>query len=119
MMRIFAGLCLVLALLLGGAAAQSKRRVLGPFPAKSGELCVVCYGVLDSTGLAYLIDGRRFAVDASESGEFLEDPDKYITSFDAHQTAERRMNIILPGGAVALAAGTILVVWLRRRRRSA
>lgn len=107
----------MLAPLLGGAAAQSKRRVLGPFPAKSGELCVICYGVMDSTGLAYQIDGRRFAVDAGESGEFLEDPDTYIKSFEAHQAAERRMNIMLPGGAIALAAGTMLVVWLRRRSR--
>lgn len=27
------------------------------------------------------------------------------------------MNIMLPGGAIALAAGTMLVVWLRRRSR--
>jgi len=117
MVRLFAGWCLVLAVLLAGAAAQSKRRVEGPFPAKAGEICVICYTVLDTTGIAYLIDGRRFAVDAGESGEFLEDPDAHIRALDEHQAKQRRMNLVAPGAAIVLAAGTALIVWLRRRRR--
>ena len=116
-MRTIAGFGLLLVILLG-VAAQSKHQVQGPFPAKAGEICVICYGVLDSTGLAYLVDGRRFTVDASESGEFLEDPDAHIQAFDAHQAAERRMNLLAPGAAIVLAVGTVLVVWLRRRRRA-
>jgi len=115
---MLAGYCLVLAILLGGAAAQSKRRVLGPFPAKSGEICVICYGVLDSSGLAYLVDGRRYAVDAGESGEFLEDPDAHIRTFEAHEAAERRMSLVAPGAVVVLAGGVLLAVWVRRRRRA-
>ena len=115
--RLLAGWCLVLALLLGGAAAQSKRRVEGPFPAKAGEICVICYTVLDTTGIAYLIDGRRFTVDAGESGEFLEDPDTHIRAFEEHQAKQRRASMVAPGAAIALAAGTALIIWLRRRRR--
>lgn len=114
-MRIFAGYCLVLAILLA-AAAQSSRRLEGPFPARPGEICVICYGVLDNTGLAYLIDGRRYAVDASESGEFLQDPESHIRKFEAHQAAEQRQGLLAPIAAVA--AGALLIVWLRRRRRA-
>lgn len=115
-MRTIVGFCLLLAVLLAGAVGQSNRRVDGPFPAKPGEICVICYGVLDSSGLAYLVDGRRFAVDASESGEFLADPDTHIRSFEVHQAAEWRKRALLPGAAVVLVAGTLLFVWVRRRR---
>ena len=117
MVRLFVGWCLVLAVLLAGAAAQSKRRVEGPFPAKAGEICVICYTVLDTTGIAYLIDGRRFAVDAGESGEFLEDLETHIRAFDEQMAAQRRASLLAPGAAIALAAGTALIIWLRRRRR--
>jgi len=117
-MRILAGYCLVLAVLLGAAAAQSRSRVEGPFPARPGEICIICYGVLDSTGLAYLIDGRRYAVDASESGEFLQDPESHIRKFESHQAAEQRQDLLAPVAAAVLAAGTLFFVWLRRRRRA-
>ncbi len=116
-MRSVSVYCLLVAALLAGASAQSRRKVQGPFPARAGEICVVCYRVLESTGLAYVIDGQRFAVDAHESGEFLEDPDAHIQSFEEHQAEERRMAVVAPGAAVALAAGTFLAVWLWRGRR--
>ena len=117
-MRTFASFFVVLVILLGGAAAQSKRHVQGPFPAKAGEICIVCYGVVDVTGLAFLVDGRRFAVDASESGEFLQDPDTYIQAYDAQQSAENRRNLLVTGAAVVLVSGALLFLWLRRRRKT-
>ncbi|HEY3439177.1 MAG TPA: hypothetical protein VGK29_00415 [Paludibaculum sp.] len=117
-MRIFAVYCLLLAVLLGAAVAQSNRRVEGPFPARPGEICVICYGVLNNTGLAYLIDGRRYGVDASESGEFLQDPESHIRKFEAHQAADQRQGLLAPIAAAVLAVATLLFVWLRRRRRA-
>ena len=117
-MRTFASFFAVLVILLGGAAAQSKRHVEGPFPAKAGEICIVCYGVVDVTGLAFLVDGRRFAVDASESGEFLQDPDAYIQAYDAHHASETRRNLLITGAAVVLVGGALLFLWRRRRSKT-
>ena len=117
-MRMWAGLALLAAILLLGAAAQSKRRVEGPFPAKPGEICVICYDVLDTSGLAYLIDGHRYAVGAGESGEFLEDPDAHIQAFQAHQRKKLWMSLAAPGAAIGLTAAAALAVWLFRRKRS-
>jgi hypothetical protein len=116
-MRSLASYCLLVAALLAAAGAQSRHRVQGPFPARAGEICVVCYRVLQDTGLAYVIDGQRFAVDSHESGEFLEDPDAYIQPFEERQAAERRMAVMKSGAAAALAAGGLLAVWMWRRWR--
>ena len=51
----------------------------GPFPAKSGERCIVCNAPLTSKDSAYVVEGRRVAVSKLMEAQFLQNPLHYVT----------------------------------------
>lgn len=105
-------------LLLLAAHAQNQSPAMeGPFPAKGGEICVVCYAPVLANDFIYLINGRRYAVDKFEQAEFLTDPQGYADRFDRYQAQQRRQKLLPVGVAVALASVGVALA-LRRRRRA-
>lgn len=72
----------VLLLIVAALSLMAQEvRILGPFPAKDGETCIVCNMRVTPQDKAYIIDGKRVAVMAAMEEEFLRDPLRYVTSF--------------------------------------
>lgn len=88
--------------------------VSGPMPARPDEVCVVCYGTVGPSGVAYLVNGIRYAVSKEEAPIFLSDPEGYAKRFDEHQRP-RRSSLVL-GGALSAAVVALIIALARRRR---
>ncbi|MGC4050492.1 MAG: hypothetical protein QM757_14035 [Paludibaculum sp.] len=107
-------LAMVLALALQSAAPDLS----GPVPARPDEVCVVCYGTVGSSGIAYLLNGVRYAVSKEEAPIFLSDPQGYAKRFDEHQRP-KRSSLVWGGGLSAFAVALIVVAARKRRARRA
>jgi len=88
--------------------AQSRPKIEGPFQAKDGETCIVCNSKLDSTDLAFVVDGQRVGIARGMEDEFLSNPLKYLTAlrpegqFSGRSTGSMR-NVYFWGGVFVLA----------------
>lgn len=109
-------LCL-LAALLAAAVFPAAPELSGPLPARPDEVCVVCYGAVGPSGVAYLVNGIRYAVSKEEAPIFLSDPAGYAHRFDEHQRASRSSTMRIGGAASAFVVFLVILVARRRRTR--
>lgn len=104
------------AIVLALAVWSSAPDLSGPMPARPDEVCVVCYGTVGSSGIAYLLNGVRYAVSKEEAPLFLSDPQGYAKRFDEHQRPKMSM-LIWSGGLSAFAVALIVAAARKRRTR--
>jgi hypothetical protein len=104
-------LCRLLILFTFLTPLLANVKIEGPFPAKSGERCIVCNAPLDKNDPAYLVNGRRVAVAKLMEADFLRNPLQYVTRLQPETTEiESR-----PGAALAttyLWAGVFVAIGL-------
>jgi hypothetical protein len=110
-MRVVLGVLLIIGL-FSAMPLAGEVKIEGPFPAKDGERCVVCNSKLTKKDAAYLVDGRRFAVDRAMEAEFLQNPLLYVTKFRPERAAlaDTQPEHAFAGGY--LWAGVFLVIGL-------
>ncbi|WP_321475225.1 hypothetical protein [uncultured Paludibaculum sp.] len=106
----------LLAALFCLAVWSAAPELSGPTPARPDEVCVVCYGAVGSNGIAYLVNGVRYAVSKEEAPIFLTDPEGYAKRFDEHQRP-KRSSVVMGGGVATLTVLLIIVAARRRRMR--
>lgn len=75
---------------------------------------MVCYGTVGSSGIAYFLDGVRYAVSKEEAPIFLSDPQGYAKRFDEHQRSKR--STLVWGGGLSAFVVALIVVMVRKRR---
>ena len=87
----------------------------GPFPAKEGETCVVCYGKTTSNDLVYVIDGQRLPVMRELEAQFLANPLAYVKRETPPASAAILVAIsILAGLAIPAACLLLARRWQKR-----
>lgn len=101
-------------MLLALAVWSSAPDLSGPVPARPDEVCVVCYGTVGTSGVAYLLNGVRYAVSKEEAPIFLSDPQGYAKRFDEHQRP--KWSSLIWGGGLSAFVVALIVVTARKRR---
>ncbi|MGJ5819075.1 hypothetical protein [Paludibaculum fermentans] len=107
-------LAMVLALVIWSAAPDLS----GPVPARQDEVCTVCYGTVGSSGVAYFLNGVRYAVHKDEAPIFLNDPQGYAKRFNEHQRPNRS-SLVWGGGLSAFVVALIVIAARKKRMQRA
>jgi len=82
------------------AQPQPGPRVEGPFPARDGEICVVCNGNLSPADAAYFIDGQRVGVMKDMQEDLLREPLRYVSRLRPENATAHARQTPQPAGYI-------------------